>query len=74
MHSQSPFRSRFLKEEKKTDTLRKLDDLNCIVEPQRNLGGIYLGNIESASDTRILNKHRIGAILTVCCEPIPRSV
>lgn len=39
--------------------------MNCVVEPTEELGGIYLGNIEAASDPDYLREHKVGAVLTV---------
>ena len=34
---------------KHRESSRKMDDITCILESTENLGGLYLGNIESAS-------------------------
>ena len=44
------------------------DAINCIIEPTEELGGIYLGNLESACDLNILKKMKIRAVLTVAVE------
>jgi protein-tyrosine phosphatase len=41
------------------------DNMNCIIDPTEELGGIYLGNYDAASDITLLKKHKIGAVLTV---------
>ena len=41
------------------------DALNSIIDPTDELGGIYLGNYEAASDINLLKKYKIGAVLTV---------
>ena len=41
------------------------DAMNCIIDPTEDLGGIYLGNYDAASDITLLKKHKIGAVLTV---------
>lgn len=41
------------------------DNMNCIIEPTDELGGIYLGNYDAASDINLLRKHKISAVLTV---------
>ncbi|EGR30525.1 hypothetical protein IMG5_129780, partial [Ichthyophthirius multifiliis] len=39
--------------------------MNCIIEPQNGIGGLYLGNLEAAQNLDLLKKHNIGAVLTV---------
>ena len=34
---------------KHRESSRKMDDITCILDSTENLGGLYLGNIESAS-------------------------
>ena len=34
---------------KHRESSRKMDDITCILDSSENLGGLYLGNIESAS-------------------------
>lgn len=41
------------------------DDMNCIIEPTEELGGIYLGNIKAARDPEFLRRNKIRAVLTV---------
>lgn len=41
------------------------DAMNCIIDPTEELGGLYLGNYDAASDISLLKRHRIGAVLTV---------
>lgn len=42
-----------------------LEPMNCIIKPVSGVGGLYLGNIESASNGKLLGYHDIGAILSV---------
>ena len=39
--------------------------MNCILEPQNQCGGLYLGNLEAAQNVEYLKKHNINAVLTV---------
>ena len=39
--------------------------MNCIITPQNGKGGLYLGNIESAGNGKLLGHHDINAILAV---------
>lgn len=41
------------------------DKINCIIEPTVEQGGLYLGNLDAASDLKLLKKYKIGAVLTV---------
>ncbi|CAD8173745.1 unnamed protein product [Paramecium pentaurelia] len=41
------------------------DPMNCIIQGQNGKGGLYLGNIESAGNGKLLGHHDIGAILAV---------
>lgn len=41
------------------------DPMNLIIEPSDDVGGVYLGNYEAASNTTLLRKHKINAVLTV---------
>jgi len=41
------------------------DSLNSIIDSTDELGGIFLGNYEAASDINLLKKYKIGAVLTV---------
>ncbi|CAK91998.1 unnamed protein product (macronuclear) [Paramecium tetraurelia] len=49
------------------------DPISCIIEPSKMLGGLYLGNMEAASDPYTLSQYQIKAILTVCPQSIPSS-
>ncbi|CAD8126638.1 unnamed protein product [Paramecium sonneborni] len=49
------------------------DPISCIIEPSRKYGGLYLGNMEAASDPYTLSQYQIKAILTVCPQSIPSS-
>ncbi|CAD8089158.1 unnamed protein product [Paramecium primaurelia] len=51
----------------------KDDPISCIIEPSKILGGLYLGNMEAASDPYTLSQYQIKAILTVCPQSIPSS-
>lgn len=42
-----------------------LDDMNCVLEPTEELGGIYVGNIKVARDPEFLRRNKIRAVLTV---------
>ncbi|KAM3136052.1 hypothetical protein pb186bvf_011857 [Paramecium bursaria] len=59
---------------KHRESSRKMDDITCILDSTENLGGLYLGNIESANDQTLLNRHGIRAIITVCPQQISQSV
>lgn len=39
--------------------------MNCIISPQNGKGGLYLGNIESAGNGKLLGHHDVNAILAV---------
>lgn len=41
------------------------DAMNVIIEPTDELGGLYLGNYEAASDVSLLRRNKISAVLTV---------
>lgn len=41
------------------------DPMNLVIEPSDDVGGVYLGNYEAASNTQLLRKHKINAVLTV---------
>ncbi|KAM3130372.1 hypothetical protein pb186bvf_017575 [Paramecium bursaria] len=41
------------------------EPMNCIIAPQKGVGGVYLGNIESAGNGTLLGNYDIGAILSV---------
>ncbi|EGR28766.1 hypothetical protein IMG5_169020 [Ichthyophthirius multifiliis] len=42
--------------------------LDCIIQEDEELGGLYLGNLDAALDTDILKKHKIRAVLTTSIE------
>lgn len=42
-----------------------MDPVNEIIPPSEELGGIYLGNIDSASQLEIIRQNNIKAVLTV---------
>jgi hypothetical protein len=49
------------------------EDIQCIVDPTRGKGGIYISNIEAASNPLTLARnfpsypgHNIGAVITAC--------
>jgi len=42
-----------------------MDAISCILPPTDDLGGLYLGNIDSASSMEILRTNKIKAVLTV---------
>ena len=44
------------------------DKMNCIIPPQQNLGGIYLGNVKGAVDLDLLKENHIRAVLTTSAE------
>lgn len=46
-------------------TSLSFDNMNCIIEPTEELGGLYLGNYDAASDISLLRKYKIAAVLTV---------
>lgn len=46
------------------DVAWEWSNINCIVDPQEDVGGLYLGNIEGAK-LEVLRKHKISAVLTV---------
>ncbi len=58
--------------------------MNLITETTSEGGAIYLGNIDAASifcvnycllgDINLLQSHRIGAVLSLCPDPIPSNV
>ena len=39
--------------------------MSCILPPNEELGGLYLGNIESATDINLLKTCNIRSVLTV---------
>lgn len=39
--------------------------MNCILEENENTGSLYLGNLDAASDMKLLDRHNIRAVLTV---------
>lgn len=39
--------------------------MNCIIKPINGVGGLFLGNIESASNGKLLGHYEIAAILSV---------
>lgn len=39
--------------------------MNCILEPADTVGGLYLGDLDAASDVTFLENHKISAVLTV---------
>lgn len=41
------------------------EDMSCLIPPSNQLGGLFLGNLEAASNTSFLRKNNIGAVLTV---------
>lgn len=43
----------------------KWTNMNCILDPIRGVGGLYLGNIDGAEDLKELKKNKITAVLTV---------
>lgn len=43
----------------------KGNSLNCIVEPINGRGGVYLGNIEAAKNSELLDSLKIRAVLSV---------
>lgn len=51
---------------------RKLENMNCIVEPSVELGGIYLGDVVSTLKEDLLRAHGIQAVLTCMYESKPR--
>lgn len=46
-------------------TSNGFDDMNCVIEPTEELGGIYVGNIKAARDPEFLRRNKIRAVLTV---------
>lgn len=42
------------------------EDIECIVPSYRGAGGIYISNIEAASNLKTLNQHNIKAVITAC--------
>ena len=48
------------------------DTLSCIIEPQNDAGGLYLGDYDAALDMNLLKKLKIRAVLTVCKEVVAR--
>lgn len=42
----------------------KLENINCIVEPTMESGGLYLGDIISTKKEELLKKHNIRAVLS----------
>ncbi|CAK58687.1 unnamed protein product (macronuclear) [Paramecium tetraurelia] len=57
----------------KKQSSKRDDPISCIIEPSKVLGGLYLGNMEAASDPYTLSQYQIKAILTVCPQSIPSS-
>ncbi|CAD8125201.1 unnamed protein product [Paramecium sonneborni] len=57
----------------KKQSSQRDDPISCIIEPSKILGGLYLGNMEAASDPYTLSQYQIKAILTVCPQSIPSS-
>lgn len=45
--------------------LPRPDKMNCIIEPTEELGGIYLGNLESSSDGEFLRDSKIRAVISI---------
>ncbi|CAD8189642.1 unnamed protein product [Paramecium octaurelia] len=45
--------------------------MNCIVAPLNGCGGIYLGNVDAAQDSQLLNQHKIGAVLQILDQSVP---
>ncbi|CAD8082978.1 unnamed protein product [Paramecium sonneborni] len=45
--------------------------MNCIVTPLNGCGGIYLGNIDAAQDSQLLNQFKIGAVLQILDQSVP---
>ena len=43
----------------------KLKQMDCIIPPSENYGGLYLGNLEGAKNHDQLKRHKIKAVLTV---------
>lgn len=47
----------------------KFEDINCIIPPnENNIGGIFLGNMNAASNPQLLKHFNISAVLTVAEE------
>ena len=40
------------------------EDIQCVLDPSGNKGGIYISNVEAAQNVRTLKKFGIGAVLT----------
>jgi hypothetical protein len=46
--------------------LKNIDDpMNCIIDPVKGIGGVYLGNIDAASNVDLLKSNGINAVVTV---------
>lgn len=39
--------------------------LNCVVEPVNGRGGIYIGNVEAATNQELLDSLKIRAVLSI---------
>lgn len=42
------------------------EDIECIFSPIQGVGGIYISNIDAASNINTLNKYNIKAVITAC--------
>ena len=43
----------------------ELNKISCIIDPGKGVGGLYLGNIDTATNLEVLRKNKIKAVLTV---------
>lgn len=44
------------------------EPMNCILPPSKELGGLYLGGLDAASNVELLRKYNIRAVLTTSIE------
>jgi hypothetical protein len=45
-----------------------IEDITCILAPQEELGGLYLGSYSGALNSELIKKYRIRAVLTASFE------
>lgn len=44
------------------------EPMNCIIPATEEMGGLYLGGLDAATNVELLKKHKIRAVLTTSVE------